>query len=52
MRYWLFALPPVVLVAGYFVFYFYPDQFGAFMGSLSSLRLPQPNLGHLWPHFH
>jgi len=49
MRYWLFALLPVALVAGYFVFYFNPDQFGAFMGSL---RLPQPDLGRFWPHFH
>jgi hypothetical protein len=35
MPYLLFALVPVVLIAGYFVFYYNPDQFGAFMGSLS-----------------
>ena len=46
MRYLLFALVPVVLITGYFVFYYNPDQFGAFMGSLS---LPQPDLGRLWP---
>jgi hypothetical protein len=51
MRYWLFALLPVVLVAGYFVFFYNPDQIGAFMDSLS-LKLPQPDLGHLWPRFH
>jgi hypothetical protein len=50
MRYWLFALLPVALVTGYFVFYFNPDQFDAFMNSL--MGSIQPDLGRHWPHFH